>query len=239
MLRAFQVGLSGQRDRLVDAIRATDGVLSASQQNKLWAGENALLWDSVKATILDLASERATVAAIHAGGVDIWQQVNDRVIQDAERYYLSPATGDFGSIPNLNATSKTMFGDAFNRWQRGEVPASGPGGLDDLIRLLQPTFGASRATTIAATETSRIFAMSEIAAGNANEFIVGWVYNTANDSLVSDLCRPANGTVMMKGQSTFPDGLGPPPRHVNCRSSIQSITGPALDALREQGAIRG
>src|SRR5688572_4410224 len=87
MLLSFQGGLAAQRDRLVDAVRASDGLLTITAQNRLWAGENELLWNSVRESILDVASERATVAAIDAGGVDTWALVNEEVISHAESYY--------------------------------------------------------------------------------------------------------------------------------------------------------
>jgi len=238
MLLSFGGALSAQRDRLVDAVRAGDGLLSIAQQNRLWQGENARLWASVRETVLDVASERAVLATASAGDVSMWELVNEQVVEYADTYYLSDAADDVGSIPNLNQTSRTRFTRAFVDWQRGELETAGfADGLPNLIRSLENIFGASRAEAIGVTETTRLFSYAELAAGHANPFIEGWLYNTANDSYVSDLCRPANQSVMMKGQNTFPDGLGPPPRHVRCRSFITSISQGALDVLRAQGLI--
>jgi hypothetical protein len=233
LIDSFRNGLSAQQRRILGLLNDTQGQPTARQLALLWEGEDALLWASVGDDIRSIALERAVSASIGLGDVNTWELVNEEVLAWVDDYYLDADGASYGSIPNLNKTSQTEFARAFTSWQRGELEAAGYNdGLPELIRSLTPVFGASRAERISITETTRIFSESELAAGNANPFVAGWVYNTANDSVVSDLCRPAANSVMLKGESTFPDGLGPPPRHVRCRSSISAISGPALAQLR-------
>jgi SPP1 gp7 family putative phage head morphogenesis protein len=233
---AFRRGLSLQQRRILEWVDDTQGTPTLAQINRFWRGEDELLWASVEDELHTVAMDAAVSASV---GVvtdeNTWRLVNEDVLAWVDDYYLNADIEAAGSIPNLNVTSRTQFAQALRDWQRGELELVGfDEGLPALIRSLEPTFGASRATRIAVTETTRIFGESERAAGEANELVVGWVYHTANDSHVSEFCRGANGLVMLKGQSTFPDGRGFPPRHVNCRSSVTAITQGALDALREQ-----
>lgn len=235
MLLSFQAGLASQRDRLLDIIRANDGVLSMTQQNRFWAGENELLWGSVRDTILDVASERAVIASIDAGGADTWNLINDAVIDWAEDYYVSADADDFGSIPNLNVTSRTEFQKRFVEWQRGELTVFGRTatgelrqGLDALIVALEPTFGASRARAIAVTETTRIFTESIRAAESANPFTTQWEWLTAEDEMVCSLCGPRAGTRVGKNAEGFDaetdDLVVYPPIHPFCRCQIIALT---------------
>lgn len=248
---AFQRGLTAQQRRILDLADATEGQPTEAQLERLWAGEDELLWASVGNDLAAVAIDSAVSATITASvGVqindDTWKLVNENVLTWLDEYYVNPDAGNFGSIPNLNDRSKTAFANAFRDWQRGELGVSGRlatgeirQGLDALIVALEPIFGASRAERIAITETTRIFAQSELAAGEANEFIACWQYLTANDGGVDDTCRPAANTIMMKGETNFPDGGPPPPRHPRCRCSITQLTGPALEALREEGLVNG
>lgn len=239
MLLAFQVGLSGQRDRLVDAVRASDGLLTLAQQSRLWAGENDKLWASVRSTLLDIASERATVAAIEAGADDdMWNLVNDRMVDWAENYYTSPAAANVGSIPNLNQTSRQRVGQAIADWQRGVLPQVGSAeGLPLLIRDLESTLGRARAEMIAVTETTRIFTEGLRAAEAENPFMTQWEWLTAEDEMVCPLCGPRAGTRIAKtanGFATETDGLvGFPPIHVRCRCQIIALTDAAAEGVPE------
>lgn len=238
LTNAFRRGLFAQQRRILELVNSTQGQPTVNHLHRFWQNEDPLLWASVQEEILSLAGEHAVVASISAGP-DTWRLVNEAVIEWAETYYLSTDVAAVGSIPNLNVTSRTAFSNAFRDWQRGALAAEGiEGGMPQLIAALQPTFGATRATRIGVTETTRVFSESERAGGEANDMIVGWIYSTANDALVSEFCRGANGLVMLKGQSTFPDGRGFPPRHVNCRSAVTQISQGAYDALVTDGIAR-
>ncbi len=236
--QAFQRGLTQQQRRILDLLDTTEGNPTPRQLERLWQGENELLWASVSDEIAQIAIDQAVKASIGTVDADTWRLVNENVLAWTDDYYLSADAGNFGSIPNLNLTSKTQFASAFRDWQRGELETAGYNeGLPTLIRALEQTFGVARSQAIGITETTRIFSYAEIAAGEANPFVEAWLYNSANDSLVTEFCRSGNGRIMRKGQTTFSDGMGPPPRHVRCRSSVTQLTGPALAALIEDGVI--
>lgn len=239
LIDSFRNGLSLQQRRALDLLDDTQGQPTARQLSLFWNGENDLLWASVQEDLVSVALENAVRASVSFGDDSMWQLVNEEVLTWTNDYFLSPDEVDFGSIPNLNITARTQFARVFEDWQRGELEIAGyTDGLPNLIRALEPTFGLVRAEAIGTTETTRLFSQSELFAGNANPFIAGWIYSTANDSYVSELCRSGEGAIMLKGESVFSDGKGPPPRHVRCRSSISQITRPALEALRRDGLVR-
>jgi len=144
------------------------------------------------------------------------------VIDWVQDYYTNAdAVGSFGQ---LNLTARTQFANAFTDWQRGELDAAGfADGLPQLIRALEPTFGAQRARTIGVTETTRVYSMATKAAGEANPLITGYIWQTAADEIVCPICAPLNRVFVPKGQS-FPGGIAEPPAHVNCRCGITEAT---------------
>jgi hypothetical protein len=236
LIESFRNGLSRQQRRALDLLDSSEGRPTAKQLSLFWDTENTLLWRAVSDDVTSVALERAISASIGLGDASMWELVNEEVISFVEDYYISADADNFGSIPNLNQTAKTIVGKAINDWQRGELQTVGYNeGLPTLIRALTPAFGGVRAEAIGITESTRLWSFAELASGNANPDIAGWIYNNAQDSRVSEFCINANGAVMLKGEGVFSDGLGPPPRHPRCRSGIQSVTGPALAALREQG----
>lgn len=233
---AFARGLTAQQRRLLAAVTDAQGNPTPPTLARLWAQEDELLWLSVQDELRTIATEQGVTASIGATDALTWQLVNEEIVAWVDEYYTSTDAGDFGSIPNLNATSRQQFADAFQEWQLGNRSAGNfEDGLPQLINELTPIFGPKRVQAIVPTEVTRIFSQTELTAGNANPFVAGWIYSTANDEHVSDLCRGADGAIMLKGETVFSDGKGAPPRHVRCRSNISQVTQPALDALREQG----
>lgn len=236
MLSTFQVGLSGQRDRLVDAVRATDGLFPLSQQNRLWAGENDLLWTSVRETLLDVASERAVIVGMNSIGPEMWNLVNEAVIEFVETYYIDADGLSYGSIPNLNLTSRTAFERIFVEWQRGELVTAGlADGLPQLIRALEPTFGAARAEAIGITETTRVHAQAIVQAARANPFVTELRWLTSNDEMVCPICGPLNGQTTPKNGEF--SGVGYPPAHVRCRCRITEETAATVNVPNQEAVF--
>ncbi len=148
-----------------------------------------------------------------------------------------------GSIPNLNLTARTQFANAFLDWQRGELETAGyANGLPQLVRALEPTFGAARAKVIATTETTRVMASSAVEAARADDNVEYLEYYTAVDETVCPLCSPLAGQVIPKNSSGFihPEegNVGFPPLHVNCRCWTDS-TSSAVIAVTGQTVTNG
>lgn len=219
MIQAFTGGLDAQRFRLLDLIDDTNGRPLQSQLDNFWLTENEALYRSVQPTLYEVAQERAIVSIINSGGADMWQAVNESVINWVDDYYTNI---DFsldlvGSIPNLNETGRTSFARAFLDWQRGELETAGyADGLPQLIRAIEPTFGRVRAERIAVTETTRIFYESTWQAANANPNVLYLRWYTAADERVCPVCGPLHLAVIPKAQRTWAGGVSIP-AHPNCR----------------------
>ena len=217
MIQAFTGGLDAQRYRLLDLVESANGNPSDSQLASFWQQENEALYRSVQPTLYEVAQERAIVNIINSGGADMWEAVNDAVINWVEDYYTNIDIEALGSIPNLNDFSRTDFARAFLDWQRGELETAGyADGLPQLIRAIEPTFGAVRAERIAVTESTRIYYESTYQAANANPYIVALRWYSAADERVCPICGPNHTVVVPKNQRVWPNGASIP-AHPNCR----------------------
>jgi SPP1 gp7 family putative phage head morphogenesis protein len=219
--------LQAQQGRLLDVVDAAGGRPTTRQMDRLWAGENDLLWNALRPALLDIASERAAVAALGAvagAGVDVFNLINRGVLSWVEDYYIDPDGLTYGSIPNLNLAGRTMVQRAFTAWQLGELEIGDPVGLQQLIDALSVPFGIERAKLIASTEVTRIFSQAELFAARANEFTTHLRWLTANDGeRVCIICAPLHGQVVEKNSGGFP-GVGWPPAHSRCRCALSPET---------------
>ena len=220
--------LSAQQQRLLWMLRDTDFRPTERDVAWFWENENELLWDAMRPRIMEVLNERSTFAAVVGGNAGTFSLVNQQVIQWAETYYVDPSDTTYGSIPNLNLTSRQQFADAFAAWNRGELGGRADG-LPQLIRALVPTFGADRAERIAVTETTRLFTESIRQAGLANPFTTAFRVLTANDELVCQTCGPVASQVVAKTDTTgakhpVRGSIGYPPFHVKCRCGITEET---------------
>jgi SPP1 gp7 family putative phage head morphogenesis protein len=171
------------------------------------------LWQALESAITRVATERASFAAVTAGGIDTFALVNQQVIQWVENYYANGT--DPGSVGSLNATSRQQFADAFTRWQRGDVPFSQAEGLDGLIELLTPVFGPNRAEMIGITETTRVFVEAQRLAEANNPYTVAFRWLTSADEAVCPICGPMHGQIRRKNEG-YAGGVDLP-AHVRCR----------------------
>ncbi len=225
---AVQGGLSQQQARLVELVRR--GNPTPAALDAFWAGEDARLWASVRATFEDVAAENAIAMAVRLGADDaMWNAVNQAVIDWTHRYYTGESPDFVGSVRSLNQTARLQVGEAYARWQRGEL-IEGRGGLPALIAELEPTFGPERATRIAATEATRIAAESTNAAAMATPDIEVLEWGTAFDEVVCPICSPLNGRQVDKGRP-FAPGVMLPPAHVNCRCWVTPLTRPVAQEV--------
>ena len=222
LAQALNRSLSAQQIRLLDVLNATNGRPSARQLSLFWGNEDTALWADLQPTFEQLATEVAITASIRAG-TDTWNLVNDNVISWVNDYYTNADLTMVGSIPNLNLTARTQFASAFLDWQRGELETAGyANGLPQLIRALEPTFGARRAEVFSVTEVTRVFSESIQAQAMSDDTVQYLMWQTGNDELVCDVCGPLNGQTVRKG-STFDGGLMPP-AHPNCRCWLSEET---------------
>lgn len=240
LMIAAQGGLSAQQQRLLDLLQTTGNQPTARQVADFWRREDDLLWTAMRPQIEQVLTERATFAAVVGGDVGTFNLVNRQVIAWAETYYTSADDTTYGSIPNLNLTSRRQFADIFTAWNRGELPGR-PRGLPSLIEALTPTFGTVRAERIAVTETTRVFTESIRQAGLANKFTTAFRVLTSADDRVCPICAPINGSVVAKTDErgfVHPErgSIGFPPFHVRCRCGITEETDATLRSGQPQPA---
>lgn len=227
---AVQNGLTGQQLRLVDMLRANGFRIDDAAVDAFWRAEEQRLIAEWVPEFQRVASEQAIAALAQADGMAMWQAVDRAVIDWVEDYYISFDTNRVGSIPNINEQSRTLIGNLFNQWQRGELddaPTSEEG-LPRLIAAMEEAFGTVRGERIAVTESTRIYSMSNVEAARANEFITTLVSLSAADELVCPVCGPLHGRQIAKMADGFthPERgmVGFPPFHVNCRCRIGART---------------
>jgi len=224
---AMQGGLSAQQTRLVEMVRRSNGALSPAALDAFWAAEDARLWAAVRSTFEDVAQENAIAMAVRLGADDaMWRMVNESMLAWVGDYYTNADAGTFGSIPNLNLTSRTQFAQVFEQWNRGELEVgTTEQGLPQLVQALEPVFGPVRSEVIASTETTRVFTEATLAAGNANPTITRYRWRAVADERVCPICGPLHNTTVAKGAGfRWGNGAGYPPAHPNCRCQILEET---------------
>jgi len=90
----------------------------------------------------------------------------------------------------------------------------------DMEALLEPTFGKSRASNIATTETTRAFshATTEIQTLlNQTGIKMVRVWNTAGSDVCEEICEPLDGKTEDVWGEEYPEG---PPAHPRCRCGV-------------------
>lgn len=237
---AFANGLTAQQRRILATVQEAQGQPTPRNLERLWALEDDYLWAGVQDTLQSVAIDHATGVSINASNPNLWQLVNEEVVNWIDTRYTSTDADDFGSVPNLNVTTRQQVAEAIQRWQLGDrTPGNFDEGLPELINELTPIFGRARAERIAVTEVSRVFAQSELFAARANPDIVYLQWLTAEDELVCPICGPRANQVVGKKEDGFRAAsdsiLGYPPAHVNCRCSVTQLTKAAAEALRDGG----
>ena len=223
---AMQLGLSAQQARLVELVQRNPNV-TAAQLDAFWRGEDERLYATLLPSLDAIAIDRALNVAIRAATPDMWNVINQAVLDWTHTYYLSAEPSFVGSVRNLNQTSRQQVADAFARWNRGELEGTG---LPALIQALEPTFGTSRAAAIGITETTRLFAEAERAALDADPDLEFLTWAVARDELVCTICAPLDGRSVRSGQE-FAPGITLPPAHVNCRCVVTASTAAVEERL--------
>ena len=118
---------------------------------------------------------------------------------------------------SISQTTRSNLNKAVVGWQESGL---GSRGFPDLVKAIEPMFGATRAQRIATTEVTRIFdegnKLAHESAGIEQE-----EWQTAKDLRVDDICRPLDG-------QQFPTNGGPRPvtdTHIGCRCARLPVGG--------------
>lgn len=218
--------LRSQQDRLLTLLREAGYAPTDRDLDTFWAREDDRLWDTITDTFSDIVAERAALVEITAGANNIWELVNARVSSWVSTHYTSASLADVGSVPNLNLTSRHRVAAAFEDWTRGDLQQIDDGGIFDLVAVLEPTFGPVRAEAIATTEVTRIFARVAEEEARTNELIHGFIWQTAADDVVCEICGPMHGQRRTIGDPFIHPNLGEitVPAHVRCRCDLAPYT---------------
>jgi hypothetical protein len=167
--------------------------------------------------------------------------INQEALRWARQYSYELVNG-------LTGTTRDQLGEAISAFV--QTPGMTIGDIESLI---EPAFGRPRAEMIAATETTRAYAMATnelqgLLRQETPSLETVQVWNTMQDELVCVICGPLEGAPKGEWQGQFPNG---PPAHPNCRcsTSIRFETTEQLGAefrrrqrdrnrwLREQGLL--
>jgi hypothetical protein len=241
LTQAFQQGLLAQNERLFRLLGGNENPTKA-QWDAFWKQEDAALLASVQPALTQTAQQAAIFASVKLAD-DGWKVVNEAVIKWANDYYTSPT--EFGSVENLNQTSRRQVAKIFEQWQRGEFMHSL--GLPSLALELEETFGIVRAQEIAITETTRIHAEAVRQTGLADPDVDFYRFLSSSDEKVCGYCGPLHGQVIIKTESggfMHPTlgRVGIPPIHVRCRCRLveetkQTAKVPLRDDFKFEGKL--
>ena len=224
IIAAWQAGLLAQQSRLLDVVRGGSAVDDA-----FWVAEIELMAAAILPAYIEVATEAGSIAVVELGAVtvDTWQFIDESVLSWVDGYYMSRNPQFFGSMPNINQTSRERFADAFLRWNTGEISVDQGDGIDALIREITPIFGPDRAENIAVTETTRIFYEARHAAAVATPGVEYKRLLTAADERVCPICGPMHmQTVALNAGYVHPTlgAIGVNPFHPRCRCVSTFLT---------------
>jgi SPP1 gp7 family putative phage head morphogenesis protein len=151
----------------------------------------------------------STVAAdFVAIGVD-WTLVNRDAVAYARRSIA-------GLVKDIDLTTRQAIRTKVADWIESGKP------LSALEKALEPTFGAARASNIAATEVTRAYAeANKLAWKRAGVTTIEW--RSSNDSRVCPICAPLNGRRARLHNGEFGGGIPHPPAHPRCRCWLVAV----------------
>jgi SPP1 gp7 family putative phage head morphogenesis protein len=124
------------------------------------------------------------------------------LINEDARAWASQYAGQL--VQGITRTSATILQGALSDYIGGTLA------YRDLLALLAPTFGSTRATTISQTEITRAFSEGNRQSWQRTGVIEWWSWQTASDERVCPICDGLDGEV-------FPMDAPMPPGHVKCR----------------------
>ena len=191
---------------------------SSPYQSDFWDAFEGDLWDDLAEVMVDIYLQGID------GGINALPK-NIRVLADFDKVNISAL--EFAKqyrytlIKGITDTTRTQTQKAVSDWISSGAP------LDALETALESTFGSVRASMIAQTESTRVFALGNQQAFESTGLVDEVTWNTARDDLVCPLCGPLDGTHIGVGDiDAFP------PAHVNCRCWVSPVV--SEERLAEQ-----
>lgn len=165
----------------------------------------ALTSAAVASATLGVATVAADFVAI---GVD-WTLVNRDAVAYARRSIA-------GLVKDIDLTTRQAIRTKVADWIESGRP------LSALEKSLETTFGAARASNIAATEVTRAYAeANKLAWKRAGVTTIEW--RSSNDRRVCPICAPLNGKRARLHNGEFGGGIPNPPAHPRCRCWLVAV----------------
>lgn len=186
---------------------------------EFWRAEAGKLWDeaneAVMLSLLAGASGGAGMLPAELQGIVNWNVFNEAAIAYLNSYNSTIFQG-------INNTTRRQVIQAIEAWIHSGSPMSA------LETSLTPIFGQARASQIAVTEVTRIFAEGNQMAWMASGVVTHNRWMTAKDERVCPVCGPLDGQVVALGANAFGGigGITSPPSHVQCRCYLQPVVDP-------------
>lgn len=165
------------------------------RDNRIWA-------------LLLLALIGAATASAMQRGAALGVELSIDAVNRAASQWASSYS--FSQVRGINETTARAIGDAVSAYSSNPAMT-----VDDVAKLLEPTFGQTRARMIATTEITRAYGQAalitqEQMAAQGVQTTTQWV--TWRDDRVCPICAPLHNR--FDYQAEFPYG---PPAHVSCR----------------------
>ena len=206
-------------------------VVTAARRGEVYATVADEMLAVIRPWIISAAmmgAEDATAPILAMGlGFDVGL-VNEAAIEWAKRHAAEQVT-------KIDATTRKAIQKHVVEWlESGDV-------VDELTRVLEPTFGPARAEMIAVTETTNALAGGAVEAGKdinrqfGVEVVEGKRWDVSRDEYVCPLCAPLDGQVVpLDGEFVVPSGpfegrkFVAPAGHVRCRCSSSLVISKAV-----------
>lgn len=186
------------RIRLLDAIGDPPQVPTAEVWQDIERAYSASMMSELERVYLGTLEQLDNTATFNVN----WDMANADAAEFARNYSYSTTQG---MMQSRVALTQAAIGDFYNRGVT----------LGTITDRLSRAFGATAASNIAITETTRASVQAELkqvqALRNAGINLVS-IWNTSNDAKVCPICAPRNGQA--QSADTW---LLPPPAHGRCR----------------------
>ena len=154
---------------------------------EFWQSENTKLWSAINELMMTiLISGAESGAALLPASLRLsvnWDAFNQQAIDFLRTYRLQ-------FVNAINDTTRQKAVTAIAEWVQSGDP------LTTLETRLTPLFGSNRASMIASTEVTRIYAQGNLEVWKSTGFIGAKKWQTARDQLVCPLCGPLHNTIV-------------------------------------------